>query len=342
MSDLIGAINAMTPGITTRFVQMYASVWKQTAADFRDLMDLAVPSDGAWNIYSHFKSAPHAKRWPRGTPRGSKGFDAYQYTVVNHDWAVGVEAHENDVADDRTGSAVGRAQDAGKNAGRIPVKVFFQIDGAQTNPLLLPSNPNCPDGAALFSATDGNGDDRFGVVGGNVLSGSGVASVSAIQADYARTIVRAKQYRDTEGEPYYSDDIEREGVTIVASVDNWFVLHKAFEQDRTVVVVNAAGAEGATSGVVAATSPSNPLRDLGLGTVRILTSPYKTGNSWSVYFHAAPIKPIFQQTRSGLEYLHTNRYNNAFCARDKTVGWFWDWREGYGTNIPIGCAKVSN
>lgn len=338
MSDLISAINTLTPGIVTRFVSMYESVWKDSKEQYSPMMDFAVPSDGLFNIYAHFKSAPHAQRWPRGTPRGAKGFDAFQYQVVNHDWQVGVKMHENDVMDDRTGSAVGRAQDAGTNAARIPIKVFYQIDGAQTNVKLLPSVPNAPDGAALFSATDGNSADRFGVSGGNVISGSGVGSVGAIQADYAAGIVRAKSFLDTEGEPYYDDSIESKGITIVAGVTNYFVLHKAFEQNRNVIIVtNVAGTEN-----VAAAAPTNAIKDLGLTPVRIITNPYKTGNSWSMYFHGAPTKPIFEQTRQALQYLQTNRHNNSDCARDKEVGWYWDWRSGFGVNIPIGAVNVSN
>lgn len=340
--DLINAINVLTPGIQTRFTQMYASIWTANLALYAPMMDLAVPSTGAYEIYARFDSAPHAKRWPRGVPRFAKGFKSAQYTVVNHDWNVGVSAHENDVMDDRTGSMEKRAQDAGGNAARIPVRVFYQLEESQTNVDLLPALPNCPDGAALFSATDGASGNRFGVSGGNVISGSGVASVSAIQADYASAIVRAKQFQDTEGQPYYPDGMEDQGITVVAGVANWFVIKKAFEQTRPVVVIGNTGTEGATSSVVGGVAPTNAIRDLNVAPVNVLINPYKTTNDWSVWFHAAPVKPIFQQTRQALQYVQANRHNNSDCLRDKTVGWFWDWREGYGLNDPIGCVKVDN
>ncbi len=340
--DLINAINVLTPGIQTRFTQMYGSIWQQNIALYAPMMELAVPSQGAYEIYARFESAPHAKRWPRGTPRFAKGFKATQYQVVNHDWNVGVQAHENDVMDDRTGSMEKRAMDAGGNAARVPVRVFFQLEEAQTNTDLLPQLPNAPDGAALFSATAGDSSDRFGVSGGNVISGSGVASVAAIQKDYASAIVRAKQFLDTEGQPFYPDGMEDQGITVVAGVANWFVIKKAFEQDRPVIVVTSAGAEGGTSSVVGAAAPTNAVKDLRVAPVNILVNPYKTTNDWSVWFHAAPVKAIFQQTRQALQYVQANRHNNGDCLRDKTVGWFWDWREGYGVNDPVGCVKIDN
>lgn len=341
MPDLMNAINLLTPGIRADFQEQFISTWKANQENYSGFVDFAKPSDGAYTIYGAWKSAPHATRWPRGTPRGSKGMDSVSYQVVNHDFKNGVTAHENDVKDARI-DAKKAAQAAGDNCARIPIKIFYQIDGAQTNVLLLPSLPNAPDGSPLHYATDGNGDDRFGVSGGNVKSGSGVASGSAIQADYAAGIVRAKSFLDTEGEPFFDDNLERMGITIVAGIDNYFVLKKAFEQDRTVVVVSSSGVEGATSSVVGATSPTNPIKDLGLTPLRIITNPYKTGNSWSMYFHAAPVKPIFQQIREAMNYTEVNRFNNSDCFQQKTVGWHWDWREGWGVNYPIGTVKISN
>lgn len=338
MSDLVSAINTLTPGIINRFAGMYEEVWNDSKEKYSPMMDFAIPSDGLFSIYAHFKSAPMAQRWPRGTPRGAKGFDAFQYTVVNHDWAVGVRMHENDVMDDRTQSAPARAQQAGEKAARIPIKVFYQIDGAQTNTKLLPSNPNAPDGAALFSATDGNSADRFGVSGGNVVTGSGVASVAAIQADYAAGVVRAKSFLDTEGEPYYDDSIEEQGITVVAGTTNYYVLKRALQaMNPQLIVMNVAGTEN-----VAATAGPNQLREIGIPPVRLITNPYKTGNSWSMYFHGAPIKPIFEQTRQALQYVQANRFNNGECLTNKEVGWYWDWRSGYGVNIPIGAVQISN
>jgi len=340
MGDLVNAISALTPGIQTRFSMMYGNIWKANLARYAPgIMDFAVPSNGAYEIYHRFESAPHAKRWPRGATRSSKGFKGAQYTVYNHDWENGVEAHEDDVMDDRTGMIENRAQDAGGNAARVPVRVIMQIDGAQSNPDLLPFVPNAPDGAAMFSATAGDSSDRFGISGGNVITGSGVATVGAIQTDYAAAIVRAKSFLDTEGQPYYPDDMEEQGITILAGVANLFVIRKAFEQMMpTIVVRNVAGTEN-----VAAAAESNAIKDGVLAKpAQIILNPYKTGNDWSVYFHAAPVKPMFQQTRQGLQYVNANRFNNGDCLKNKTVGWYWDWREGYGVNDPVGAVKVDN
>jgi len=340
--DLINTINTLTPGIQTRFASMWDSIWQAEQSKYAPMMEFGVPSQGAFEYYAHFEAAPHARRWPRGEPRGAKGFRAVQYQVVNHDWKVGVAAHENDVMDDRTGSMEKRAMQAGTNAARIPIRVFYQLEESQTNPDLLPSQPNAPDGAGLFSATDGASAARFGVTGGNVLTGSGVANVSQIQTDYAAGIVRAKQFLDTEGQPYYPDGIEDQGITVVAGVANWFVIKKAFEHTRPVVVVSATGAEGVTASGVAAATPSNAVRDLNVAPVNLIINPYKTTNDWSMWFHGAPVKPIFQQVRQGLQYTQANRHNNGDCLRDKTVGWYWDWREGYGLNLPVGCVLIDN
>jgi len=339
MPDLMNAINVLTPGIKADFQDQYLSTWKANIAQYADFVDFARPADGAYMIYGAWKSAPHATRWPRGTPRGAKGMDAVQYQIVIHDFKNGVVAHENDVADARI-DAKRAAMQAGENAARVPVKIFYQIDGAVTNPLLLPSIPNAPDGAALFSATDGTGAARFGVTGGNIVTGTTVANPVQIQAAYAAAIVRAKGFLDSEGEPFYDDSLESKGITIVAGIDNYYNLKKAFEQDRTVVLLSATGAEGVGAAGVAATNQTNPIKDLGITPVRLITNPYKTGNSWSIYFGAAPVKPVFQAIREGLQYVEANRFNNSDCLEMKLVKWLWDWREGWGVNLPIGAVKV--
>lgn len=336
--DIVSVYNTLTPGIQTNFVQMYGDNYGNVKAELSPLMDFAVPSTGAYEIYAGFKSAPHPTRWPRGKTREVKGFDSWQMTVVNHDWQNGVKAHENDLADDRTRSLEQRAQVAGVNMGRLAERIFFQIEESITNPDLLPALPNSPDGAGLFSATDGAGDDRFLVSGGNIVSGTGVASAAAIQADLASAFVRARRFLDTEGQPFYGADIVKGGVTIVASVNNWFVLSKAFEQRYGhVVVQNVAASEN-----VAAATVSNPMRDAGFGGVRIMVSPYKTTDDWSVWFHSAPVKAIFEQTREALQFTPANRTNSDECRDKKLVKWLWDERRGFGVNFPIGCIKVNN
>jgi phage major head subunit gpT-like protein len=336
--DIVSVLNTLTPGIQTRFTQMYGNAYTQVRAELEPCMEFAVPSTGAYEIYAGFRSAPHAIRWPRGATRRVKGFDSWTNTVVNHDWQNGVRAHENDLADDRTSSLESRAAVAGMNMGRLAERIFFQLEESITNVDLLPAIPNAPDGAALFSATDGAGDARFGVTGGNIITGTGVATPSAIQTDYASALVRARQFLDTEGQPYYGADILKNGITIVAAVTNQFVFDKAFEQKFNVVVVqNVAAAEN-----VAAAAQSNPVQDAGRMPVRILLSPYKTTNDWSIWFHGAPIKPIFQQYRQALQMIQANRTNSDRCRNEKLVEWLWDERAGYGLNFPIGCIQVNN
>lgn len=336
--DIVSVYNTLTPGIQTRFIQMYGNAYTSVISELSPCMDFAVPSQGAYEIYSGFKSAPHGVRWPRGATRRTKGFDSWTMTVVNHDWQNGVKAHENDLADDRTSSLEARAGVAGTNMGRLPERIFFQIEESITNTDLLPALPNAPDGAALFSATDGDSADRFGVSGGNIISGSGVATASAIQTDYAAALVRARQFLDTEGQPYYGADILKSGITIVASVANQFVFDKAFEQKFNVVVVqNVAGDQN-----VGGATQSNPVQDAGRMPVRVLLSPYKTTNDWSIWFHGAPIRPIFQQTRQALQMTMANRQNSDECRDHKLIKWLWDERAGYGVNFPIGCIKINN
>ena len=338
--DAVSVANVLTPGIQTRFVDMYRSTYATVEKELSaGCMDFAPSSNGRYEIYAGFKSAPHASRWPRGAKPSRKGFDSWTMTVVNHNWEVGVDALEDDVSDDRTSSLEGRAADAGRNMARLPERIFFQIEESVTNVKLLPALPNAPDGAALFSATDGDSAARFGVSGGNIITGTGYATADQIQTDYASAIVRAQQFLDTEGQPYYSASVDKAGVTIVCGVHLKFVMMKAFQQQGNVVIIkNIAGTEN-----VAAGAQTNPYLDDKSGApVTVMLSPYKTTNDWSVWLHAAPVKPIFQQSRQAVRQTFLNRLNNDTCFQEKKFIWHNDSRAGYGINYPIGAIKVDN
>lgn len=337
--DAVTVTNVLTPGIQTRFVDMWRSTYADVTKELAPCMDFAPSSNGRYETYAGFKSAPHAGRWPRGAKPSRKGFGTWTMTVVNHNWEVGVDALEDDVADDRTQSLESRAADAAANMARLPERIFFQIEESQTNAKLLPAIPNAPDGAALFSATDGDGADRFGKAGGNIVTGTGVASVASIQDDYASTIVRAQQFLDTEGQPYYSSSVDKLGVTIVCGVHLKFIMMKAFQQQGNVVIVkNVAGTEN-----VGAAAQTNPYMDNRSGApVNIMLSPYKTTDDWSVWLHAAPVKAIGQQSRQPVRQTFLNRLNNSDCFNEKKMIWHADSRAGYFVNYPIGAIKVNN
>jgi phage major head subunit gpT-like protein len=338
-ANLVSVANALTPGIDTRFISTYARNTEGIRPDLARMMDLAVPSDGAWNVYHHYKSAPHVRRWDRGQAIHTKGFADVGWTTSNLDWGEGVEAHSNDLADDRTQNLVNRAGDVGKSYALLPERVFFQMITGRTDPLLLPTIPNAPDGVAIYSATDGDGNARYSVSGGNVIaSGSGVADPQSIRDDFFSGQTRQRQFLDTESTyPLFGDDFTKAGFVIAYNVANDQVFREAFKQDKSLVIVkNVAGTEN-----VAGVTPDNIVIASGI-PIFLRPTVFITDNDWYMFAVSSDVKPVYQQYRQAPEMHVQTRDNSDIGRRNKVLGWFWDGREGYGTNECYGTVKINN
>ena len=336
-ASLVSVVANLTPGIQTRFADTYARHYEGMRAKMGMVMDLAVPSQGAYEIYTAFNSAPYARRWDRGNPRFSKGFTDFQFTVNNVDWNVGVEAHVNDVMDDRSQYLEKQAQDAGGSVGGLPERVFYQAIQGATDPALLAAVPNAPDGAAMFSATTGAGGDRFGVSGGNLITGSGVATSGAIISDFFNATERFRQFQDTEGQPLFDGAIIDKPLVLTYNVANDKVVQEAFKQSRPVSIVqNVAGTEN-----VAAAAVTNIIMESGY-QVSLWPTQRITTNDLFLFATGSPVKPFFQQTRQASAMRIQTPENSDEARRNKIVGWYWDCREGYGVNTPYGAIKVDN
>lgn len=337
-ANLVSVANALTPGIDTRFISTYARKTEGIRADLVRMMDLAVPSDGAWNVYQHYKSAPHVRRWDRGQGIAVKGFSDVGWTTANLDWGQGVEAHANDLADDRTQNLVNRAGDVGASYALLPERVLFQIITGRTDPLLLPTIPNCPDGVGVYSTVDGAGNPRYGVTDGNIVSGGGVGDPQTIRDNFFTVQTRQRQFLDTESTyPLFGDDFTKAGFVVAYNVANDQVFREAFKQERSLSIVrNVAGTEN-----VAVGTPDNIVIASGI-PIFLRPTVFITDNDWYVFAIASEVKPVYQQYRQAPEMHVQTRDNSDIGRRNKILGWYWDGREGYGCNEAFGTVKVNN
>lgn len=336
MSNLVSIANALTPGIDTRFISTYARTTEGIRGELSRVMDLAVPSDGAWNVYQHYKSAPHVRRWDRGQAIHTKGFSDVGWTTANLDFAEGVEAHANDLQDDRTKNLENRAGDTGRSAALLPERVFYQMITGRTDPLLLPTIPNSPDGAAIFSATDGAGNARYGVTDGNLYAGTGVATSQAIRDDFFGAILRQRQFLDTElVYPLFGDDLAKQGYVLHFNVTLYEKFLEAFKQTRPLIVITQGGNN------VAGATPTNVAAESGI-PIYLRPTTLITDNDWFVSAIGCDIKPVYQQSRQAFEMHVQTRDNSDIGRRSKVLGWYWDGREGYGVNECFGIVKVNN
>lgn len=321
------ADSALTAGIRSTFSTAYA---KSAGASplLPNCMDLGLPSDKLTELYAYPESAPHPQRWDRGKRVPMKAFEYVNFQVTNYDYAIAVPWHLNDEEDDLTRSLPRQAQGAGRNFGTLRERILFELITATNS--LLPAIPNAPDSLAAYSTSA-----RFGLSGGNVVTGTGTTA-AAIIADVFSVIESFMLMQDTEGQPLWDEGM-LQNFTIVFPADMMEAMTAAFFNPLTLsTVTNVAGTEN-----VAAAAPTNTIRTSGRN-FGLWGTPRLTGVDYYVFMDDCPYKPFFHQARRGLTYSEYTRANSDNARLTKEVAVQWDCRDGFGVFLPYGTMKVDN
>jgi len=332
MSDVI-ASGVLANGLRTDFWDTYAAI-RNRQADSRlsMVMDLGIPATNREHKFGYIEAAPHFEQWVRGQSIPTDAMDSTDFTVPVFTWGRRVRWHNEDREDDQTQSLFDIARQAGQSAGLLPERFFFDLITGSTN--TLPAVPLAPDGAAMFATTDGGGGARFGASGGNLLTGSGVASVSAIRTDYYNAIEQWKALQDGKGQPLLSDETIDSGVVLVHGSGNTEAFEEAFLQKRQGEIYGSN---------TAASTPTNLVHDASRnvdlwGTQRI------SDNDWFMFLKNPPKKATFFLDRKGImEESSLRGENNGDLMRDTGTEYIqWHSRSGGGIALPFGAMKVNN
>jgi len=327
VSPMILANDALRGDIRTEFLE---TLRRQDGGSSKlpGLMDMGIGSTQRTERYFYWESTPKPVRWRRGDPIPADGLLSRSYEIQNYTWARAIDWHEEDAEDDQTGSLTGKARMLAEEFQLLPERVSFQIMQGTTDPELLPSIPLAPDGAALFSATDGAGAARFGIAGGNIVTSTGVATSAAVRNDFYSAIERMMQFQGTNGEPFHAENFLDKGFLVIYGAQNAQVFQEAFLQDM--VLQNGTGSAGVTNVVLAA----------GLSVTLWGTARLTGFNGFRVVSLGYPIKPLFQQVRLNVFTDQQDR-GNSDRARDYRMNRFQAAaRFGFGVNLPIGTVSV--
>ncbi len=323
-----GSKLALIRGIKNQFINAYKSKVSGPHSKLSQVMDLGFTSDGAAEDYFYYLSAPHPQRTNAGEGPPMKGFGGRGFRVINHDWKLGIEWHENLEDDDQTGGLVAQARAGGKNFAILPDRVFFQIITSTNNNKLLPNVPTCADGSALYATTDGAGNARFGATNGNLLSGL-IPTNPTGQNLRDAIFAMAEQYSlflDTEGEQLFpQDDILERGLAIVYRSTLFQEMAEAVKQTSTAhVVTNVPGTEN-----VGVAGVTNVILDSGLKIVLIPSSRVSDNSLYSVLL-GEERKPVFLQNRKPLRDNIEDHANSDRTRRTDMKSLIWKWRAGFG------------
>ena len=325
------ASSLLANGLRTEFADTYSTI-RNRQADGRlgIVMDLSISSTTREPQFGYFEAAPHMTYWKRGNTIPTDAMGSVSFSVPIYEWARRIKWSKWDRKDEQTKSLFDMARMVGESAALLPERFFFDLlNGVMST---LPAVPNAPDGASFFSTTDGNGQNRFGVADGNLLTGNGVTSASDIKTDYYNALEQFKLFQDGKGQPLFSDEIIDAGVLIIFGAANTEVFEEAFLQRRQGEIISGAG-----------TTPSNVIIDASR-TVRLWGTSRITNNDWYVFLLNPPKKPTFLVDREGLqEFTSLEGDNNSDYTRDTGEEYIqWELRQGAGIALPYAAIKINN
>jgi hypothetical protein len=331
-------VNALlTAGLRSEMINAYDPKYKGVSERIGSVMRLAIPSDKRQEIFGYWETAPYPGIWKRGDTLAIESFDSVQWTVVNHDWAVAINWHEDDEQDDQTQGLLQRARDAGTNFATLDERVFYQILNGAADANLLPSIPNAPDGVDLFNATDGAGAARFGVSGGNIESGATLTTAAGIRAALFDAIERFGRFQDTKGQPLLNlDDVIAGGFCLFYPVAQEQLVREAVIQGRTLAIHPGTS----TTDTTAAAAVTNILLESGL-RFDLVPSQRMTGTTMAIFAKAVEHKAVFSLARQPLREQVWGRENSDEGRFKKERGIMWDARRGYGVGLPYAAIQIT-
>lgn len=323
--NVIQANAAITAGIQANFAHTYASSSAAEKALASKVMSMGEGAKARTVPLAYFETTDYPEYWPYGEDIPEGNNQAVSYSVTIRRWAKRIRWNRDDVTDELTHTLKQRALQLGEHFGTLHVRILFQILRNSVDPLLLPVVQNAPDGAALFSATAG-GAARFGVTGGNIISGNGVVDVASIVRDYYRGIVRFTQQLDTKAQPLHNPGQSDAGIMVIYGTANKEVFERAFYGTIQ---------QGIQAGI------SNPIKDTGKN-FQLWETARITDNDWFIVLTGDPLKAIGQFEVEGMETTEAD-WSNSDEARTRDVGYFQaKARYGYSVNLPYQIMQVDN
>jgi hypothetical protein len=204
-------------------------IWKQKYPIYRQQQEKAIRMLPQINLreatYAFKESLPFPNLWPYGMPRQYQTFKDKAITMAVVPYELTIPWSVWDERDDQLGDIRSHVQMAVERFLQLPDVLFAEYLNAAAS--LNPSLYNCYDGAALFSSVDGNGDARYGVTGGNIITGSGLTAAGLI-TDLAQVQERALKMVDpTASKPLFAaDDVKFNAMFVIGPPEANAVLQK--------------------------------------------------------------------------------------------------------------------
>lgn len=305
---------------------------EQEQARYGGVIRFGRPTNNFITRLGYAENPPVPRRVPWGEKPTGKALRYRSWDVVTRRVMSEIDYKKVDRELGNIGDIKSAAEAGGRRFATYVIKVLYQLIEGTTNPDLLPSATSvlAPDGAAMFSATDGASADRFGISGGNIVGSQSITTGPAFYAAVWAALERILTFQDEDGEPVFPDEgILEQGVTIIFPTIHLQSAAEAFRQS-----LRAFAASGENAGV------SNTFMDMGVPFTLIGTPRLATTTAAYVFLQGAPIEPLVETEAMALNSMFFDESNSVELAREGKELYIHEKWAGYGLNLPIGACKT--
>lgn len=321
--------NALALGVSSAYWEAYFQRQQASLQTPLSRLVVEIPATADQIKLAAFQAAAPPVFWPRGRPISSKAFKDLGLSIRVDTWGTKVEWNRDDAADDQTGSLKTMARNAGDLWFQRDDANWFQVFNASTDSDGLPAALTAMDGAACFSATDGASAARFGVTGGNIVSGQVFTTGSGIRAGYQAALARMFQFTNPESQPLI--DPGSKNFVVFGAAADLAAYNEGFKQQMVLGAAPTATSNGGVSNVIA---------DAGYNVTLNLTQRLATG-VMVVACTDVSVKPLVRAKRSDPEENFQTMDNSDIARLTRVEAVQFHARTGYGVGLPFGLIKVT-
>lgn len=326
----VNAGEALALGVLSDWRGTYDNTYLADKKDFAPFLRFDVPGTSYLNRYAYPEIPSYPRRSEWGQRISGSPFRYIGYSTRQERWTDEVKLLEMhaELAQGGLNPRETAEQQAALFA-TLPVRAMTTSGLLGTvDPDLLPTALLAPDGVGPISALDGQGDARFGVSGGNLVTGVDVSTGAGFRSAVGQMIERLIQFKDPRGQPLHSQRLAlRKGVTVMFPPGLLLQWLEAFQQTQTPYVGSstAAGNVPVTNALIEGGYQISPL-----------INPYLTDET-RIYMtlNGAPIPLFFQVRTKPLRSLYFNPTNSEDRASTGTERWLHEEWWGLGCNLPL-------
>lgn len=327
------ALNPVLSGdaLTGRLATEFQDTWKMGQVTDKDFIAKVMRIDMGYSekltetkTFAFYEDAPVASIWAAGVDRKISAFRARQFSAISYRFQNAVEWNRRDRLYTQV-DLISQARRAGDSYAALHDRIGAQMITQTADADLLPALPNAADGAAFWSALNGDGNNRYGVAGGNIVAQTGVTA-AAVRADFYSALERIARFvTPTSGQPVWNSRQVADSTFYVAGRSEFLDVFLEAFRAQTVWSDNAgagAGAAGVTNIILA-------------GGQKVVTVPWNriaAGNSsLYVFMSGASIEPpMFHIQDSGLQVTEKTALNSDRSVFADVEGVYWVDDRTYG------------